>query len=80
MKNKRLALGDPDFSTGWIAAIGHDLFEDTDLRRHLEIDPCAALDERGIDISSDIELRVAVNTDDTLVHCDAFGSELGAVG
>ena len=66
MKNNRLALGDPDFSTGQIAVIGNDLFEDTDLRRHLEIDPRAALEERGIDVPSDMELRVAVNTDDIL--------------
>ena len=65
-KIDRLALDGTDLSTDPITSIGRELFENAEFCRHLEADPRAALEERGIHIPPDMELRVAVNTDDTL--------------
>lgn len=47
-----------------LAAFGREFGENADLRRRFESDPRAVLEEQGIDVPTDVELRVSASTDD----------------
>ena len=48
-----------------LASFGREFGEDAGLRRRFASDPRAVLEEQGLDVPTDVELRVTANTDET---------------
>lgn len=76
MSDDRPMSGEVDFFPGLIeslgpelgepvASFGRELGENPDLRRRFETDPRTILEERGVFVPPDMELRVTTNTDET---------------